>query len=141
MTQINYEIIPGEGLEQVKIGMPTEYLIQVLGEPDEIENLDDEFFDDVCEAVWHYHYHCIYPVIDMSENVVASILSDHPDLSLNKVKLMKMSIPELKKHLKNCGAKMIEADEECIECPGFGLNVMLDGGKIDLFDIEEASLF
>jgi hypothetical protein len=136
MIQINYEIIPGAGLEQVKIGMATEQLKQVLGEPDEIENLDDEFFDDVCEAIWHYNRFYIYPVIDMDENMVVSIMCDHPDVSLNKVKLMKMSVSELKKHLKNCGAKTIEADEDCIECPGYGLNVMLDGGKIDLFDIE-----
>ena len=141
MTRMNYEIIPGEGLEQIKIGMTIEQLKQILGEPDEIENLDDEFFDDVCEAIWHYYQPCIYPVVDIDKNMVVSIMCDHPEVSLNKVKLMKMSIPELKKHLKNCGAKMIEADEECIECPGFGLNVMLDGGKIDLFDIEEASLF
>jgi hypothetical protein len=51
---------------------------------------------------------------------------------------MKMNVPELKNHLKNCGVKAIEDDEDCIECPGYGLNVMLDDGKIDLFDIEEA---
>jgi hypothetical protein len=137
MTHINYEIIPGTGFEQVKIGMSTEQLKQVLGDPDEIENLDDEFFDDVCEAIWHYNRFYIYPVIDMDENMIVSIMCDHPDLTLNKVKVMKMSIPELQKHLKNCGAKTIEADEDCIECPGYGLNVMLDEGTIDLFDIEE----
>ena len=138
MTNINYEIIPGVGLEQVKIGMSTEQLKQILGTPDEIENLDDEFFDDVHEAIWHYNRFLIYPVVDMDDEMIVSIMCDHPDVSLNKVKLMKMSIPELKKHLKNCGAKTIEDDEECIECLGYGLNVMLDGGKIDLFDIEEA---
>ena len=136
MTKISYEIIPGAGLEEVRIGMSTEQLKQLLGEPDEIENLDDEFFDDVCEAIWHYNRFYLYPVIDMEENMVVSIMCDHPDVSLNKVKLVEMSISELKKHLKNCGAKTIEADEECIECPGFGLNVMLDEGEIDLFDIE-----
>jgi len=135
---INYEIIPGIGFEQVKIGMSTEQLKQVLGDPDEIENLDDEFFDDVFEAIWHYNRFYIYPVIDMDENMIVSIMCDHPDLTLNNVKLMKMSIPELKDHLKNCGAKNIEADEECIECIGYGLNVMLDDAEIDLFDIEEA---
>jgi hypothetical protein len=135
MIPINYEIIPGTGLEQVKIGTTTEQLKQILGEPDEIENLDDEFFDDVCEAIWHYNRLYIYPVIDMDANMVVSIMCDHPDVSLNKVKMMKMSVSELKKHLKNCGAKTIDADEDCIECPGFGLNVMLDGGKIDLFDV------
>ena len=138
MTNINYEIIPGVGFEQVKIGMSTEQLKQVLGDPDEIENLDDEFFDDVCEAIWHYNQFYIYPVIDMDEDMVVSVLCDHPDLALNKVKLMKMKIPELKKHLENCGAKTIEADEDCIECPGYGLNVMLDEEEIDLFDIEVA---
>jgi hypothetical protein len=138
MTNINYEIIPGVGFEQVKIGMSTEQLKQVVGDPDEIENLDDEFFDDVCEAIWHYNRLYIYPIIDMDDNMVVSILCDHPDLTLNKVKLMKMNIPELKKHLKNCGAKTIEADEDCIECPGYGLNVMLDEEEIDLFDIEVA---
>jgi hypothetical protein len=73
----------------------------------------------------------------MDDNVIVSIMCDHPDLTLKNVKVMKMSIPELKKHLKNCGAKTIEDDEECIECPGYGLNVMLDDGMIDLFDIEE----
>jgi len=135
---INYEIIPGAGFEQVKIGMSTEQLKQVLGDPDEIENLDDEFFDDVSEAIWHYNRFYIYPVIDMDENMIVSIMCDHPDLTLNNVKVMKMSIPELKNHLKNCGAKTIEADEECIECIGYGLNVMIDCGEIDLFDIEEA---
>jgi len=140
MTQINYEIIPGEGLEQIKIGMSTEQLKQVLGEPDEIENLDDEFFDDVCEAIWHYHHYFIYPVIDLDDNIIVSIMCDHPDATLKKVKLMTMSVPELKKHLKNCGAKTIETDEECIECPGFGLHAMLDGDKIDLLDIDASGL-
>ena len=136
MTNLNYEIIPGAGFEEVKIGMSAEQLKQVLGEPDEIENLDDEFFDDVCEAIWHYNRFYIYPVVDTDENMIVSIMCDHPDLTLNKVKVMKMSIPELKNHLKSCGAKTIEADEECIECPGYGLNVMIDLGEIDLFDIE-----
>jgi hypothetical protein len=137
MTNINYEIIPGVGFEQVKIGMSTEQLKQVLGDPDEIENLDDEFFEDVHEAIWSYDRLYIYPVIDMDDDMIISILCDHPDLTLNKVKVMKMDIPELKKHLKNCGAKTIEADEDCIECIDYGLNVMLDDGKIDLFDITE----
>jgi len=138
MTKINYEIIPGEGLEQVRIGMSIDELETALGLPDEIENLEDEFFDDVHEAIWSYYDLCIYPVIDMDAHEIVSILCDHPDASLNKEKLMKMSVPELTKHLKNCGAKTIEADEDCIECPGYGLNIMLDGGKIDLLDIEEA---
>jgi hypothetical protein len=137
MTNINYEIIPGVGFEQVKIGMSTEQLKQVLGDPDEIENLDDEFFEDVHEAIWSYDRLYIYPVIDMDDDIIISILCDHPDLTLNKTKVMKMNIPELKKHLKNCGAKTIEADEDCIECIDYGLNVMLDDGKIDLFDITE----
>jgi hypothetical protein len=137
---INYEIIPGAGFEQVKIGMSTEQLKQVLGDPEEIENLDDEFFDDVHEAIWHYNRFFIYPVIDMDEEMIVSIMCDHPDLTLNRVKVMKMNVSELTKHLKNCGAKNIEADEDCIECPGYGLNVMLDGNAIDLFDIEEAEL-
>jgi hypothetical protein len=136
MTKINYEIIPGEGLEQVKIGMLTEQLEHLLGKPDEIEILDDEFFDDVNEAIWHYSDYYIYPIIDMDYNEVVSIICDHPDATLNKVKLMQMSIPELKKHLKNCGAKTIEDDEDCIQCLGFGLNVMLEEGKVDLLDIE-----
>ena len=138
MTKINYEIIPGIGFEQIKIGMSIGELEQILGIPDEIENLDDEFFEDVHEAIWHYNRFYVYPVINMDDGVVISIMCDYPDISLNTVKLMKMSVPELKKHLKDCGAKTIEADEDCIECPGYGLNVMLDGEKIDLFDIEEA---
>ncbi|MCL2511925.1 MAG: hypothetical protein FWF09_07735 [Bacteroidales bacterium] len=133
---INYEIIPGLGFEQVKIGMSTEQLKQILGEPDEIENLDDEFFDDVCEAIWHYNRFYIYPVIDTEDDMIVSIMCDHPDLTLNNVKVMKMSIPELKSHLKNCGAKVIEEEDDCIECPNYGLNVMIDCGAIDLFDIE-----
>jgi len=138
MTKINYEIIPGVGLEQVKIGMSIPELEAVLGKPDEIENLEDEFFDDVHEAIWSYDNFQIYPVIDMDHNEIVSIMCDHPDASLNKVKVMRMSAPELTKHLKKCGAKTIEADEECIECPGYGLNVMLDGERIDLLDIEMA---
>jgi hypothetical protein len=137
MTNINYEIIPGVGFEQVKIGMSTEQLKQVLGDPDEIENLEDEFFEDVHEAIWSYDELYIYPVVDMDDDMTISILCDHPDLTLKRVKVMEMSIPELKKHLKNCEEKIIEADEDCIECPDYGLNVMLDGGKIDLFDIME----
>jgi hypothetical protein len=74
----------------------------------------------------------------MDENMIVSIMCDHPDLTLKGVKVMTISIPDLKKHLKNCGAKTIETDEDCIECPGYGLNVMLDGDDIDLFDIEMA---
>jgi len=140
MTKLNYEIIPGVGLENVKIGMSTGQLKQVLGEPNEIENLDDEFFDDVHEAIWHYNQYFIYPVIDMDEDMIVSIMCDHPDSTLNKVKVIKMGIPELKKHLKNCGAKTIDIDEECIECPDYGLNFMFDGEKIDLIDIVEAEL-
>ena len=138
MTKINYEIIPGVGLEQVRIGMSINELEAVLGHPNEIEHLEDEFFDDVHEAIWNYNNFQIYPIIDMDAHEIISILCDHPDASLNKVKVMRMSAPELTKHLKKCGAKTIEADEECIECPGYGLNVMLDGERIDLLDIEMA---
>lgn len=133
---MDYKIIPGVGFEEVQIDMPLQKLEEILGAPDEIENLDDEFFEDVHEAIWHYNELYIYPIVDMDEKRIVSILCDHPEATLFGKKIMPMSSKELTKHLKDNGIKKLEIDEEYIECEEEGLNFIYEGGKMDLVDID-----
>jgi hypothetical protein len=132
---MNYKIIPGQGFDFLKIGNTTEQLKAILGEPDEIEKLEDEFFEDENEAIWHYNNHYIYPIVDMEKQVIISILCDHQDLCLGNAQLMQMDTLALRKHLKSYGIKEMGNEEDCIECFQAGINFMIEDEKIDLVDI------
>lgn len=133
---MNYEIIPGKGFEELYIDMLTEDLKALLGEPDEMELLDDEFFEDVDEAIWHYNAFGVYPIVDLEEDCVNAILCDHPELTLGGKKIMAMNPKELQNLLKELGYKNLEIEEDYIECPDAGLNFVFEDNKLDLVDID-----
>lgn len=131
----NYEIIPGKGFEELYIDMPNEDLKKLLGEPNEMELLDDEFFDDVDEAIWHYNKFGVYPVVDLEEDCVNAIMCDHPDLTLGGKKIMEMGFKEIQKLLKDLGYKDFEVEEEYIECFDAGLNFVFEDNQLEFVDI------
>ncbi|MDR0364336.1 MAG: hypothetical protein LBH92_04890 [Bacteroidales bacterium] len=133
---MKYEIIPGRGFEDIYLDMPVADLEKLLGQPNEMEPLDDEFFDDTNEAIWHYDQYGIYPVVNIFEGKIISILSDHPDLSLRHKKIMEMNIKDIHALLKEIGFKNIEVDEEYLECEDAGLNFVFENGQMDMVDID-----
>lgn len=54
MTTITKEILPGTGLDNLRFGLGRDQVKAVLGEPDEIEQFEDEESEEVINEAWHY---------------------------------------------------------------------------------------
>ena len=99
----NYNVItPGQGISKLKFGLSKSQVEDLLGEPDEIEPIEDE---DGLEY-WHYDTMGMSLVFDPIENMrLTTIVSAHEDVSLFGEKIINMGRDRLIELLHKKGMK------------------------------------
>ncbi|MDD4847394.1 MAG: hypothetical protein PHR53_01320 [Bacteroidales bacterium] len=90
---MNYELILNVGFAEAKIGMTIEDVEKLFGKPNEIEKVEDDFYEDDREIYYFNDLH-VFPIIETKNKTVVGIMCDHPDVTLNGQKLFGWDIDE-----------------------------------------------
>lgn len=110
------KIFLGEGLDKLKFGMTKEEVKGILGEPDDVEEIEYEEDDDDISIVWHYDQLEISVSFDKDDEqwLLFSIASSAPETELAGKKLIGKTFEEAMEEIKNLnlGEIEIEQDEE-----------------------------
>ena len=95
MEDLKKNVILGEGVLNVKFGMTRDEVKAALGEPDEIENFDDEEDEGQTEA-WHYDEHELSATFDEVDDWrLTSLAVSSPDFLFQGVNLIGLSNEEV----------------------------------------------
>lgn len=112
MDQKIQEIKSGEGLGQLKFGMSTNQVKQLLGEPDEVETYSYETEEGELSETWHYDEHELSISFDEEENwKLVSIAISAPEVTFKGQKLIGMKRDELIKILEGLEIGPLEFED------------------------------
>jgi hypothetical protein len=107
---MNYTIMPGEGLEEIKFGATADDVETVMGPPEEIDNDEDEFFH---TKIWIYDEKGLTFFFEGDENpVLVSIESTHPDSTLYGVRIFELSEKDVMTLMNKNGFTDAEIEDE-----------------------------
>lgn len=121
----NYEIIPNEGLGELKFGMKMDQFIDTYGEPEEIDTFDDD--EELNTTVLHYWTQgfSIF-FVGLYSQILAGIETDHPDATLFGKKIMNLPEEEIVSLMNNNGQSHyeVEVEEEKDKMLSYDLSMM-----------------
>ncbi len=107
---MNKEIKPCEGVGEIKFGMTRDELIQAIGEPDEVHEME---FDGEKSETWHYDYLELSVSFEANDNWKLTVISvSSEDFTLKGEKLIGMDMDAILTKLKDLGAVRIDLEEE-----------------------------
>ncbi len=110
MTSQDVEIKPNVGLGDLKFGMKIKPFIEKFGEPEELENIDE---DEDLTTILHYWTKGLSAFFyGLSDQVLAGIESDHSDLVLYGEKILGKSEDEIVTMMKKHGHESYEVEME-----------------------------
>lgn len=134
MKKLTLEIKPKEGLGELMFGDTSEKLISILGEAEEIEDIEDEDeFNTVILNYWKQGISAFFEGIEKS--VLSCFEVENPEATLYGKKVFKLSEKEVISLMKENGFKELETEiEESGE-----KRVSFEDGMID-FVYEEGDL-
>lgn len=115
MTQFNFDLKLHEGIDKLAFGQTYEDIVDILGEPSEIEILEEEDEDDSLDTALCYYYEKGLTLFfeGSDERYLTSIESDNEDLTLFGKKLFAMNQEEIVAMMKKNGySDMLAVDEE-----------------------------
>lgn len=107
----SYEIKPDVGLGEIKFGTPMEEFIARFGEPDEIDEFDDD--EEMHTTLLHYWdkgFSVFF--VGLTTQVLAGIETDHPETTLFGQKIMEMKRADLEKLMESRGYSYYESEQE-----------------------------
>ena len=111
MSLSDFEIKPNVGLGELTFGTEMKPFIKQVGEPEEIENIDED--EEMNTTVLHYwKTGCSVFFVGLSDQVLAGIETDHPDVNLFGEKIMGRSEDEIVALMKNNGHNDYEIEKE-----------------------------
>ena len=111
MSLSDFEIKPNVGLGELTFGTEMKPFIKQVGEPEEIENIDeDEEMNTTVLHYWNTGYSVFF--VGLSDQVFAGIETDHPDVNLFGEKIMGSSEDEIVALMKNHGYNDYEIEKE-----------------------------
>lgn len=137
-----FEILPGQGIGEIKFGSSFQQVKKILGEPDEMEESEEP------EKLKYYHYDelALSLSFDGYEDWrLTTIVGAHESLKLYGYDIFGLSPDELYKVLKNKGSKNIsrQKDEsqnsETIESEDFEMMFWFEKGE--LMEVQWGPLF
>ncbi|MDZ7740712.1 MAG: hypothetical protein U5Q03_02915 [Bacteroidota bacterium] len=135
MKALTLEIKPKEGLGELKFGESSEKLISVLGEAEEMEDIEDE--DEFNTVILNYWDKGISAFFEGKENSVLSCFEvDNPEISLFGEKVFELSENEIIDLMKKNGYNDIDTD---IEENG-EKRLSFEDGMIDFFFDDDSLL-
>lgn len=107
----NFTIHPNKGIGTVAFGTDMEEFVATYGEPEEVQNFDDD--EELNTTVLHYWNKGVSAFfVGLSKPVLAGIETDHPDTTLLDKKIIGMTEEQLKELMKANGYENFEVDFE-----------------------------
>ncbi len=136
MKKITLEIKPKEGFGELNFGDSSEKLVSILGEAEEMEDIEDEDeFNTIILNYWSQGISVFFEGIEKS--VISCFETDNPKATLYGKKVFGLSEKEIINLMKENGFKELETD---IEVEG-ERRVSFEDGMIDfIFEDEELVL-
>jgi hypothetical protein len=111
MSVIDFEINPNAGLGPITFGTKMEPFIREYGEPDELENIDeDEVMNTTILHYWEKGLSIFF--VGLEDQLLAGIETDHPDALLFGEKIMGRPESEIVDLMKKNGHKSFETETE-----------------------------
>ena len=111
MSAIDFEISPNVGLGSIKFGTKMEPFIKEYGEPDELENIDED--EEMNTTVLHYWEKGLSIFfVGLEDQLLAGIETDHPDALLFGEKIMDRPEAEIVNLMKKNGHVPFESESE-----------------------------
>ncbi len=111
MSLSDFEIKPNVGLGKLTFGTEMKPFIKQVGEPEELENIDeDEEMNTTVLHYWKTGYSVFF--VGLSDQVLAGIETDHPDVNLFGEKIIGRSEDEIVALMKNNGHNDYETEKE-----------------------------
>lgn len=111
---MDYNLILNVGFPEIKIGMNITSFEAIAGKPNEIENVDDDFFDESRQIYYFNDLH-IYPIVELKNQTIIGIMCDHPDVKLNGKKMFGLNIDEFVYNFHKKDELEVETEEDDAE--------------------------
>lgn len=111
MTIKNFEIKPNEGFGEIIFGTEMEPFVKQMGDPEEVENFDDD--EDLNTTLLHYWKSGVSIFfVGLSTHILAGIEIDNPEATLFGEKIIGKSEEEIVSLMKTNGNAEFETDTE-----------------------------
>ncbi len=111
MSVIDFEISPNVGLGSIKFGTKMEPFIKQFGEPDELENIDED--EEMNTTVLHYWENGLSVFfVGLEDHLLAGIETDNPKSILFGEKIMEKPESEIVGLMKKNGYEAFETEAE-----------------------------
>ncbi|MDP3462447.1 MAG: hypothetical protein Q8S18_06640 [Bacteroidales bacterium] len=126
----HFEIVPLKGLGNLKFGQTIEETIAMIGDAEEIDEMDGE--DNMNTVILHYWSHGISIFFEgVEKSVISCFETDNPECKLFDVPVFQMDQKSIIKHMKKNGFKEFETDREEGES-----RLTFEEGLIDFFYVD-----
>lgn len=131
MKTLTPEIKPKEGFGDLKFGELSQHIIDLLGEPEEVENIqDDDEFNTTILNYWDIGISAFFEGIGKS--VLSCIETDMEDATLFGKKVFELSEQQVIDLMNEHGYEVAEAEDE----PDGERRISYDDALIDFFFFE-----
>ncbi len=107
----SYDIKPDVGFGDIKFGTPMEEFVAKFGQPDEIDEFDED--EEMHTSLLHYWdkgFSVFF--VGLTSQILAGIETDHPETRLFGEKIMGITRPQLEKLMESKGHSYYETDQE-----------------------------
>ncbi len=135
MSKIKLEIIPKIGLGELKFGHTIEEIIALVGEAEEVEDIQEEEFNTVIMSYWEQGFSVFVEGTGAEKSIASCFETDHPEAVLFGKKVFELKESEIIELMKSHGFTEIETETE--ENNEYRLS--FEDGLIDFF-FEEGEL-
>jgi len=128
MNNLSPDIKPKDGFGEIKFGIPTDKLVSILGEAEEIETFEDD--DEFNTTILNYWEIGVSAFFEGTENSVLSCLeTDIPDAILYGKKVFDLDESQIITLMEEHGYEVAETEED----PSGERRISYDDALIDFF--------
>lgn len=128
MNNLSHDIKPKDGFGEIKFGIPTDKLVSILGEAEEIETFEDD--DEFNTTILNYWEIGVSAFFEGTENSVLSCLeTDIPDATLYGKKVFDLDESQIITLMEEHGYDVAESEED----PSGERRISYDDALIDFF--------
>lgn len=131
MSDLAFEIVPRKGFGQIQFGDTSEKVISLLGQPEDVENIED--VDEFNTVILYYWELGITIFFEGSEkSVVSCIETENPDAVMFGKKVFSMSEKQIVDLMTENGFEVAETEKEI----SGEKRVSYDDAMIDFFFVD-----
>lgn len=129
MDSLSLEIMPKVGFGKLKFGFTIEELIAMVGEAEQVEDIQEDEFNTVIMNYWEKGFSAFIEGTGAKKSVVSCFETDNKEATLFKQKVFELNDSEICDLMKKNGYKEIETEID--ENGEYRLS--FDDGLIDFF--------